>query len=78
MRIGEDDRAAASESAPISKELATAINDGLFFYEQVDRPIVYFSGQLVKSVSVGGVMFYLCSCCFLQYAFSHRSLIILG
>eukprot|EP00268_Persea_americana_P011018 TRINITY_DN14546_c0_g1_i3.p1 TRINITY_DN14546_c0_g1~~TRINITY_DN14546_c0_g1_i3.p1 ORF type:complete len:967 (+),score=186.90 TRINITY_DN14546_c0_g1_i3:325-3225(+) len=34
MRIGEDDIAAASESAPISKELATAINDGLFFYEQ--------------------------------------------
>lgn len=32
--IDEDDKAGATASAPISNELATAINDGLYFYEQ--------------------------------------------
>nr|DAD43170.1 TPA_asm: hypothetical protein HUJ06_001400 [Nelumbo nucifera] len=34
IRIGEDDKAGAGESKPISSELASAINDGLYFYEQ--------------------------------------------
>lgn len=40
-RIGGDDRSPASESEPISKELATAINDGIYFYEQVDSPLFF-------------------------------------
>ncbi|XP_038986931.1 la-related protein 1A-like isoform X2 [Phoenix dactylifera] len=34
IRIEQDDRTGSRESEPISNELATAINDGLYFYEQ--------------------------------------------
>ncbi|XP_077241165.1 la-related protein 1A-like isoform X2 [Tasmannia lanceolata] len=34
IRIDGDDRASARESGPISNDLASAINDGLYFYEQ--------------------------------------------
>ncbi|KAF8395627.1 hypothetical protein HHK36_019577 [Tetracentron sinense] len=34
IRIGRDDRVSGKESKPISNELASAINDGLYFYEQ--------------------------------------------
>ncbi|XP_058079783.1 la-related protein 1A isoform X2 [Magnolia sinica] len=34
IRIDDDERTGARESGPISNELATAINDGLYFYEQ--------------------------------------------
>ncbi|XP_008804064.1 la-related protein 1A-like isoform X2 [Phoenix dactylifera] len=34
IRIDNDERAGSRESDPISNDLATAINDGLYFYEQ--------------------------------------------
>ncbi|MQL97058.1 hypothetical protein Taro_029747 [Colocasia esculenta] len=34
IRLDKDDTAGLGESEPISNELATAINDGLYFYEQ--------------------------------------------
>ena len=39
-RTGEGSGNGAQESKSISNELASAINDGLFFYEQVEEPVV--------------------------------------
>lgn len=44
IRVGEDNRAGARESESISNELASAINDGLYFYEQVDVTFVHIFG----------------------------------
>lgn len=41
-RTGEGAGAGVQESKSISNELATAINDGLFFYEQVEEAVVLF------------------------------------
>eukprot|EP00268_Persea_americana_P063695 TRINITY_DN8292_c0_g1_i1.p1 TRINITY_DN8292_c0_g1~~TRINITY_DN8292_c0_g1_i1.p1 ORF type:complete len:682 (+),score=141.97 TRINITY_DN8292_c0_g1_i1:378-2423(+) len=50
IRIDEDDIAGARKSEPISNELATAINDGLYFYEQVHGFFVYISSFLLNSL----------------------------
>jgi len=34
-------RGGGKESKSISNELASAINDGLYFYEQVESPLFY-------------------------------------
>lgn len=39
-RTNQETKGRGKESKSISNELASAINDGLYFYEQVEVPIV--------------------------------------
>lgn len=39
-RTSQETKGRGKESKSISNELASAINDGLYFYEQVEVPIV--------------------------------------
>lgn len=39
-RASQETKGRGKESKSISNELASAINDGLYFYEQVEVPIV--------------------------------------
>lgn len=39
--VGDGSSTGSKESIPISTELASAINDGLYFYEQVEELIFF-------------------------------------
>lgn len=41
-RVGEGSKTGDKESKTISNELASAINDGLYFYEQVEKTPMEF------------------------------------
>lgn len=41
-RVGEGSKTGDEESKTISNELASAINDGLYFYEQVEKTPMEF------------------------------------
>lgn len=42
----------SKESKSISNELASAINDGLYFYEQVETPFLFFSLSIIDIVNI--------------------------
>lgn len=41
-KVGEGSKTDDKESKTISNELASAINEGLYFYEQVERTLLEF------------------------------------